>query len=96
MDRFVIKTVHGDQMDLIINHFGHILINIDNYDESDDPDFKDDTETHAGICLDKDRAIKLRDKLTEMIEVMFPGSGHEHMLLQLEEKKRKEEEMLKL
>jgi hypothetical protein len=78
MERTVIKTVHGDEMDLIINHFGHILIHIDNYEEGD-PDYGGDREISCSISLDKGRAIKLRDTLNELIEIMYSGSGTEYM-----------------
>jgi len=79
MERFTIRTVHGDEMEVNLNHFHHIHIGIDNIDVNDDPDFGGTEQYTCTISLDKDRAIKLRDKLNELIDEMYPGSGTEYM-----------------
>ena len=79
MERFIIRTVHGDEMEVHLNHFKHIHIGIDNIDENDDPDFGGTEQYTCSISLDKNRAIKLRDRLNELIDEMYPGSGTEYM-----------------
>ena len=85
-DIFRIKTVHGDEMELHLNHFGHIHLNVDNIEVNEDPDFGGTEFYSCSISLDKDRAIKLRDKLNELIDIMYPYSGHQHMLDQIKNK----------
>ncbi len=78
---FKIKSV-GAELKLYINIFGHLLLKVEDWSSMTTDRGNGDEEDYeygsAGISLDKDRVIQLRDKLNEFIETMTDKSGWEY------------------